>query len=227
MKIQALSKETQKDFLSFMNTHPYGPSVVYFGEHRYLTPSEMQTLEDPSNNRTKKDFISRREEAAERLIERGKLQGLICMSDGKAVGFCGCNRKSEFVCMGRSVPEGFYKASTEDTLVISDMVTAVEYRKRGIAGKLLGLSTMRKSRDTALLSAIQALSFPKKMWKYSAICLKRPGFRKSTLQKSAAFIARTFPDRSRNRSLARRFKQELCCIHDQGTKPNRFVPWNS
>ena len=54
------------------------------------------------------------------------------MSDGKAVGFCGCNRKSEFVCMGRSVPEGFYKASTEDTLVISDMVTAVEYRKRAL-----------------------------------------------------------------------------------------------
>ena len=137
MKIQALSKETQQDFLSFMNTRPYGPPIVYFGEHRYLTPTEMQTLEDPSNNPTEKDFISRREEAAGRLIEKGKLQGLICMSDGKAVGFCGCNRKSEFSCMGRNVPEGFYKAGKENTLVISDMVTAVEYRKRGVAGKLL------------------------------------------------------------------------------------------
>lgn len=130
MKIQTLSKETQKDFLSFMNTRPYGPPIVYFGEHRYLTPSEMQTLEDPSNNRTEKDCISRREEAAKRLIEREKLQGLLCMLDGTTVGFCGCNRKSEFSCMGRNVPEGFYKAGKENTLVISDVVTAVAYRKK-------------------------------------------------------------------------------------------------
>ena len=177
MKIQALSKETQKDFLSFMNTHPYGPSVVDFGEHRYLTPSEMQTLEDPSNNRTKKDFISRREEAAERLIERGKLQGLICMSDGKAVGFCGCNRKSEFVCMGRSVPEGFYKESTEDTLVISDMVTAVEYRKRGIAGKLLerALDYAKKSGYSAV-ECYPSIEFSEKNVEIFCHLLEKAGF---------------------------------------------------
>lgn len=177
MKIQALSKETQKEFLSFMNTHPYGPSVVYFGEHRYLTPSEMQTLEDPSNNRTKKDFISRREEAAERLIERGKLQGLICMSDGKAVGFCGCNRKSEFVCMGRSVPEGFYKASTEDTLVISDMVTAVEYRKRGVAGKLLErvLDYAKKSGYSAV-ECYPSMEFSEKNVEIFCHLLEKTGF---------------------------------------------------
>lgn len=177
MKIQALSKETQKEFLSFMNTHPYGPSVVYFGEHRYLTPSEMQTLEDPSNNRTKEDFISRREEAAERLIERGKLQGLICMLDGTTVGFCGCNRKSEFVCMGRSVPEGFYKASTEDTLVISDMVTAVEYRKRGIAGKLLerALDYAKKSGYSAV-ECYPSIEFSEKNVEIFCHLLEKAGF---------------------------------------------------
>ncbi len=135
IEIKKLSSELIDDYLHFFDTTPHDDEL---DEHKCYCVCWS------SANSEGQDFSTaeHRRELAIKYIQSNVLQGYLAYCEGKPIGWCNCNTKSDCLeCVaGRMYLAPLVETDTPDTAVVKSVfcfVVAPEMRRMGIAKQLL------------------------------------------------------------------------------------------
>jgi GNAT superfamily N-acetyltransferase len=123
MIIKAMRRENASDWFDFFDNRAFADHLDWKG--CYCTGPFMPRLaEYSSKSRIRRNY-------AKWLIENGIMKGYLAYEDGKVVGWCNVNKRSVFPKLKGVSEDG------EDILSIACFLVEKEYRRKGIAQKLL------------------------------------------------------------------------------------------
>lgn len=132
--IKKLTPELVEDYLHFFDTTPHDDEI---DEHKCYCVCWCST-----DHRVETDFSSaaKRRELARQYVTKGIIQGYLAYQDGKVVGWCNANTKSE--CQNCISWLRFMQSIECDDPILKVKsifcyVIAPEMRRKGIATKLL------------------------------------------------------------------------------------------
>jgi GNAT superfamily N-acetyltransferase len=123
MIIKAMKDENVSDWFDFFNNRAFADHPDWKG--CYCTgPFTPRLKEYASKSPVRKEY-------AKWLIENGRMQGYLAYEDGKVVGWCNVNLKS-------ALPKyNDFSKESENIISIACFMVQKEYRRKGIAQKLL------------------------------------------------------------------------------------------
>ena len=123
MIIKAMTQENASDWFDFFDHRAFADHQDWKG--CYCTGCFMPRLKEFRSKST------RRREYAKWLIENGIMKGHLAYENGKAIGWCSVNLKSAFPGLDD------LSEDSENVLSIACFIVEKEYRRKGVAQKLL------------------------------------------------------------------------------------------